>query len=258
MRPPRPSDPLAAFCPEPRPGVSEPARDRLLQAGLRLFAEHGYAKTSVRRIAMAAKTNVASVSYYFGNKAGLYRDLFWNMPNPDGDSSVGAHDAEPEVMTLDRVYRHILEPLRNDETARFWIRLRRREMLEPSGLWQEQVDLAVQPMHAALVAQLCARLEVAEADDDIHALAILVIAPAIHLLINCELVDALAPQLLAGANAVDIWRMRLLRAAEAMIGAERRRRRSLARQAATAKAARSTARRKPAKPASPTRSRSKA
>ena len=54
-------------------GEEERARERLLLAALRLFAEQGYAKTSIRQIGMAANVNVASVSYYFGNKAGLYR-----------------------------------------------------------------------------------------------------------------------------------------------------------------------------------------
>ena len=53
-----------------------PARERLLQAALQLFAEHGYAKTSIRAIAQAAQANVAAVSYYFGDKATLYAALF--------------------------------------------------------------------------------------------------------------------------------------------------------------------------------------
>src|SRR5258706_2235424 len=54
----------------------EQSRGRLLHAGLRLFAQQGFAKTSTREIAEAANTNVASISYYFGDKAGLYRAVF--------------------------------------------------------------------------------------------------------------------------------------------------------------------------------------
>ena len=46
------------------------ARNRLLDAALALFAEKGFAKTSTREIAQAAQTNIASISYYFGDKAG--------------------------------------------------------------------------------------------------------------------------------------------------------------------------------------------
>jgi hypothetical protein len=83
----------------------------------------------------------------------------------------------------------------------------------------------MQPMHAALVAMLCERLDLAVADDEVRALATLIIGPAVHLLVNCEVIDVLAPQLLDGPKAIDAWRERLLRSAEVLIAAERRRRR---------------------------------
>jgi AcrR family transcriptional regulator len=213
-------DPLA-----PPRGVGEPARDRLLLAGLRLFADQGYAKTSIRRIALAAGTNVAAVSYYFGNKAGLYRAVFWGMPVAAGEDREGATERpDRPAESLDAIFRNILEPLRDGTLARCWIKLHRREMLEPTGLWQEKVDRGMQPMHAALVAILCARLGVDRPDDEVRALAVLVIAPAVHLLVNCEVLDALEPQLLAGPDAVDAWLVRLLRSADALIESERKRR----------------------------------
>ncbi|MCO4746976.1 MAG: TetR/AcrR family transcriptional regulator [Proteobacteria bacterium] len=47
-------------------------RARFLEAALELFAEQGYAGTSTRQIATAAGSNVASLAYHFGGKAGLY------------------------------------------------------------------------------------------------------------------------------------------------------------------------------------------
>ncbi|MGW0818059.1 TetR/AcrR family transcriptional regulator [Streptomyces viridiviolaceus] len=48
-------------------------RDRLLDAAERLFAEHGYAATSLRTVTVAAGANVAAVNYHFGSKEGLFR-----------------------------------------------------------------------------------------------------------------------------------------------------------------------------------------
>ena len=205
------------------PESSEPARERLLLAGLRLFAEQGYAKTSIRQIALAAGANVAAVSYYFGNKAGLYRTVFWRgtAPAVDPDEELPAPAVEA---SLERMFEHILAPLRSGAEARLWIKLHRREMIEPAGLWQEKVDRGMQPMHAALVALLCERLGVARPDDEVRALAMMIIGPAVHLLVNCEVIDVLAPQLLNGPAAIDAWRDRLLRGAEALIEVERRRR----------------------------------
>jgi|NGEPerStandDraft_6_1074524.scaffolds.fasta_scaffold06851_5 hypothetical protein len=200
----------------------EPARERLLLAGLRLFAEQGFAKTSIRQIALAAGANVAAVSYYFGNKAGLYRAVFWGgaAPSPGKPPQPGA--ARP---SLDGLFEHILAPLRSGTQARLWIKLHRREMIEPAGLWREKVDRGMQPMHTALVALLCKRLGVDRSDDEVLALATLIIGPAVHLLVNCEVIDALAPQLLDGPRAIDMWQERLLRSAETLIEAERKRRR---------------------------------
>jgi AcrR family transcriptional regulator len=214
-----------------------------------MFAEHGYAKTSIRQIALAAEANVAAISYYFGNKAGLYRAVFWGAPGPEAPPRTAATAApvvDPAVFSLDGLFERILRPLKSGEMARCWIKLQRREMLEPTGLWREKVDRGMQPAHAALVALLCERLGVAKADDEVEALAVMVIAPAVHLLVNCEVVDALAPQLLASESAVDAWRARLLRAAEALIEGERKRR-----QGSPSKGSRKTSRR-PMRPATAT------
>jgi AcrR family transcriptional regulator len=40
------------------------ARQRLLAAGLKLFAEQGFEQTSVRALAREAGVNLAAVSYY--------------------------------------------------------------------------------------------------------------------------------------------------------------------------------------------------
>src|SRR4051812_27091301 len=60
----------------------EQSRERLLQAAMRLFAAQGFSKTSTREIAQAASANVAAISYYFGDKAGLYQACFNVMCAP--------------------------------------------------------------------------------------------------------------------------------------------------------------------------------
>ena len=119
----------------------------------------------------------------------------------------------------------MLEPLKSGAQARLWIKLYRREMIEPTGLWQQKINQGMQPMHVELVGSLCERLGIDEPDDEVQALATLIVGPAVHLLVNCEVIDMLAPRLLADADAVDRWCGRLLANAEALIRAERRRRR---------------------------------
>ncbi|MBL4685544.1 MAG: TetR/AcrR family transcriptional regulator [Nannocystaceae bacterium] len=49
--------------------------DRIRAAATQLFAELGFAGTSVRAICKAADTNVNAVSYHFGGKQALYQDV---------------------------------------------------------------------------------------------------------------------------------------------------------------------------------------
>jgi len=51
---------------------------QIMDVALRLFAENGYDKTSIRDIAHRAEVNVAMVSYYFGSKEKLLEAVFIN------------------------------------------------------------------------------------------------------------------------------------------------------------------------------------
>ena len=50
-------------------------RERLIEAGERLFAQQGFKRVTVREICRAARANVAAVNYHFGDKLGLYREV---------------------------------------------------------------------------------------------------------------------------------------------------------------------------------------
>lgn len=51
------------------------ARERLLQAALAMFTEHGYSAASIREICAAAGVTKPVLYYYFGSKEGLYLQL---------------------------------------------------------------------------------------------------------------------------------------------------------------------------------------
>lgn len=62
----------------------EGARAKILDVATRLFAEKGFAGVSIRELTEAAKVNVSAISYYFGGKEGLYKEvikdqLSWTM-----------------------------------------------------------------------------------------------------------------------------------------------------------------------------------
>ncbi len=52
--------------------MEKDAKEKLIEAGERLFAEKGLAGVSIRLLAKEAGTNSALISYHFGGKEGLY------------------------------------------------------------------------------------------------------------------------------------------------------------------------------------------
>lgn len=52
------------------------ARDALLTVAETVFADHGFVAASTRMIARAAQVNLGNLHYYFGNKEGLYLEVF--------------------------------------------------------------------------------------------------------------------------------------------------------------------------------------
>ncbi len=211
------------------PGAARPdgeaSRERLLHAALNLFAHQGFAKTSTREIAEAAGTNLASIKYYFGDKAGLYRAVFFELQSkPEDEIRRYGNESLSLREALCGLYLGFLEPLKQGELTTLCMKLHMREMLEPTGLWAEEIDQGIRPMHEALVKVLCRHVGVVQPDDEIQRLAVCVSALGVHLHVGRDVTDALAPSLNSSPDALDRWLDTLVMYAEAMVAAEVKRR----------------------------------
>jgi TetR/AcrR family transcriptional regulator, regulator of cefoperazone and chloramphenicol sensitivity len=226
--PPLSTRPALAEARKPR-SDGEQSRQRLLQTAIRLFAERGYANASTREIALAAGANSASIRYYFGDKAGLYRAAFTERsPVHNKNALLFTQPGLPLRQALQHFYDQLLLQMKQGELAQSCLRLWFREMLEPTGLWAEEIDQGIKPAHAALTALLARHLELEQADDDLYRLAFGVVGLGLQPMMTSDVVVAVRPQLLDGAPAIDAWATRLAGYAEAMVGAERLRRREQA------------------------------
>jgi len=213
---------------EPAPEAgrpSEDARARLLQAGLHLFAQQGYSKTSTRELAEAASVNVASISYYFGDKAGLYRAVFIEpMGSPEADLARFNGTDLTLTQVLRGFYDSFLEPLRRGDEARLCMKLHFREMLEPTGLCELGITDGIRPLHEALLDQLCRHFKLKGPDTDLQRLAICLAGLGVHMHVGRDISDALVPGINDGAQALDTWSERLVLFGLAMVRAEAARR----------------------------------
>lgn len=201
------------------------ARNRLVQAALRLFAEKGYEAATTRDICDAAGANISAIRYYFGDKAGLYRAAF-SEPMGDAPCAANLHSHAdlplPEALRL--LFRDFLEPFKRGEELRLVMKLHFREMIEPTGVWQDEIDAEIKPQHEALVAMLQQHLGLDRIDADVHRLAFAIIGMAVHFYVGQDVVSAILPDMLDGPAAIDTLAERLAGYALSIIDGEARRR----------------------------------
>jgi AcrR family transcriptional regulator len=217
--------PLSAPLPAVPHAPADDARARLLQAGLRLFAQQGYSKTSTRELAEAAKVNVAAISYYFGDKAGLYRAVFFE-PMVEPEEEIARLNAPGQCLlkTLCSFFETFMAPLRHGDAARLCMKLRFREMLEPTGLWDEEIARGIKPLHDAMVALLARQFGLKQPDLELHRLVISLAGLGVHVHVGRDIADQLAPGLNDQPDSVDVWVERLSEYALAMVQGEAARR----------------------------------
>jgi AcrR family transcriptional regulator len=201
------------------------ARSRLVRAALRVFADKGFEGATTREICEMAEANISAIRYYFGDKAGLYRAAF---TEPMGDlpchSKIEAFADRPLVEALELFYKEFLEPLKRGEELQLVMKLHFREMIEPTGVFQEEIEAEIKPQHASMVTMLMRELGAAQVDIDLHRLAVAIIGMAVHFYVGQEVIAVIAPELTNSPRAVDQLAGRLARYAADMIEGEARRR----------------------------------
>ena len=200
-------------------------RQELLAAGLRIFAEKGYAAASTREICEAAGVNAAAIHYHFGDKEGLYRAVL-EQPIDDLAARFAGFDA-PEL-ELDEALRRFLGVFlpRPDEGEALQLatRLHLREMVEPTAAFLELIERSVRPHHEALVRLIARHVGARRADAALHQLALALVAMAHDHCQSRHFIETLAPEVYAGAHAQAQVLERLVGYGRALIEHERARR----------------------------------
>jgi AcrR family transcriptional regulator len=139
-----------------RPEGASFAREKIMRAAEPAFAEHGYAGTSLREIARRASVTHALVTYYFGSKAALFKEVFLTRGREIAAERIAALEALPPTATLDDIIRAYLRPalaMRGTRQGRAFIRLQARMHTEPprfaDSLRREAYD---EPLHMYVAA----------------------------------------------------------------------------------------------------------
>jgi AcrR family transcriptional regulator len=126
----------------------EETRERVLRAAAQLFADRGFKKVTVRDICRAARSNVAAVNYYFGDKSGLYREVLQRAIDTVRATSEAARVAGEGQPAEERLRRYIhvsLCRVVTDGHANWISRLIQREIADPTPAFDALVDQGIRP-----------------------------------------------------------------------------------------------------------------
>jgi TetR/AcrR family transcriptional regulator, regulator of cefoperazone and chloramphenicol sensitivity len=185
---------------------SAATRTRILEAAAMVFAEHGFAATTVRQICGKAKVNLAAVNYHFGGKENLYREsiryarlrAYERFPISYGL----ADDATPEEK-LQAYVRSFLLRTSSDERNLGFGTLVMREMVEPTSALDMLVDEGIRSLVGQLVALVRPLLGASAEEELILACSRSILSQCIFFLFSRSVISRMSPEDYSGFNDVD-------------------------------------------------------
>lgn len=143
-----------------RPEGESFAREKILRAAEAAFADRGFTGTSLRQIVERANVTQALVTYYFGTKEALFKEVFLRRGREIATKRLEALRklrATGKPLQLDHVVASYIKPaieMRRTREGRAFIRLQARMHTEPprfaDRLRREVYDQTAREFHAAI------------------------------------------------------------------------------------------------------------
>jgi AcrR family transcriptional regulator len=152
--------------------ASAPARDRLSAAALATFAEQGYHGSSTRDICSAAGMNNASIHYHFGDKAGLYRELYRSALDGYRTAMRAARIDEHRGRDALVAYHRAVLGMHAERGFAPLARLHLREESEPTGIVDDLLPHGLDLLFEVLGGLVLRELGLTEMDPDVHRLVL--------------------------------------------------------------------------------------
>ena len=135
---------------------NQPTADKILDVAEALFAEHGIASTSLRKIVSSASVNIAAIHYHFGSKEELVRAVFRRRIEEVNSQrlqqlEVLRSEGDDRPIAIEKLLRAFIEPvfsLSRDEGrgGLSFIRLVARAHAETDQVVQDEVGKCLKTM----------------------------------------------------------------------------------------------------------------
>lgn len=128
-------------------------KNRILDAAEKLFAVHGFTKTSLRAVTGEAEVNLAAVNYYFGSKDRLFESIIERRLIPLNEQRLKMLDevcTNMDKLSLYDVISSFIKPtlelLNKDEQKRYFVQLVGRIRVEQNGIEKEIFQRYMKPV----------------------------------------------------------------------------------------------------------------
>ncbi len=121
------------------------ARTRILQAAKDLFAQHGYAGTSVQEVASVAGVSKANIFHHFASKAGLYTAVLDNATQlfQDDLAALSAADSSLEQCLAGYIQAQLAQMFADPDMVQLFMRQLLAEIQDPQRVGAERSILVV-------------------------------------------------------------------------------------------------------------------
>ncbi len=157
------------------------AKDRILVAAGRIFADKGFRCSTVREICDAAGVNIASVNYYFGDKKKLYEETLLlareigaqKFPVPDFSALAGPEDRLRSVILL------LLNRLVGKHVEPWPVKILMSEILNPSPAAKPLIDGYIEPFLRMVFATVKEMVDDNVSESTIHQLSFSVVSQCV-------------------------------------------------------------------------------
>ncbi|MEH1969690.1 TetR/AcrR family transcriptional regulator [Nostoc sp.] len=117
--------------------------EQILQGAMQEFLQHGYAGTSMDRVAVAAGVSKATVYSHFQDKEGLFKVLLEQLTSKKNSSIFGTEPIEGEpAAILRQIATKALEQMINDQEHSAFMRV----LIGESGRFPELAQICVRAM----------------------------------------------------------------------------------------------------------------